>query len=139
MKTTGSYLLAITVFGALCAAFSPCAQAQSIESMPAVVVKTVPLAGAENVTPGIVEIKVTFSKAMATNSCSWAYAWEHSTPEALGKPHYEADGRTCVLKAKLEPNKTYGYWLNTKSANNFRDANGQPAVPYLLVFKTKDK
>jgi len=108
MKTTTSYLFAITVIGALCAVFSPGAQAQSIESMPAVVVRTVPRAGSENVTHSIVEIKVNFSPEMATNSWSWGYAWQDSTPEAIEEPHYEADRRTCVLKAKLEPNKTYG-------------------------------
>jgi hypothetical protein len=57
----------------------------------------------------------------------------------LGKPKYEADGKTCVLKVKLEPNKTYGYWLNSERFKNFKDSQGHAAVPYLLVFKTKDK
>jgi len=27
-------------------------------------------------------------------------------------------------------------WLNSEKFDNFKDADGRPAVPYLLVFKT---
>jgi RNA polymerase sigma-70 factor (ECF subfamily) len=104
-----------------------------------VVVKTIPEAGLENVAPGIVEIKVTFSKEMTDNSWSWSTAWQGSAPEVIGKPRYEADGRTCVLKAKLEPGTTYGYWLNSERFKNFKDRQGRPAVPYLLAFRTADQ
>jgi len=30
-------------------------------------------------------------------------------------------------------------WLNSQNFHNFRDAQGHPAVPYLLAFKTSDK
>ncbi len=115
------------------------AQAQSIETMAPVVVKTFPVAGSDNVAPGVVEIKVTFSKPMTDNSWSWSSAWKDSTPEGIGKPHYEADHKTCVLKVKLQPNTTYGFWINSQKFTNFKDADGRPAVPYLLAFKTKDK
>ena len=59
--------------------------------------------------------------------------------EPSGKPiHYEKDRRTCVLKVKLEPGKTYAIWLNSDKFTNFKDADGRPAVPYLLVFQTKN-
>lgn len=109
----------------------------TVGSVAPVVVKTVPEAGAKDVAPGEVEIKVTFSKEMADGSWSWATAWKDSTPEGVGKPHYEADQKTCVFKVKLEPGKTYGYWINSQSFKNFKDRNGRPAVPYLLVFQTK--
>ena len=114
-------------------------QAQDIESMPAVVVKTIPESGSKNVKPGEVEIKVTFSKEMRDGSWSWSTAWQNSTPEIIGKPKYEADGKTCVLKAKLEPNKAYGYWLNSENFRNFKDRQGRASVPYLLVFETTGK
>jgi RNA polymerase sigma-70 factor (ECF subfamily) len=115
------------------------AQAPSIETMAPVVVKTVPLAGSDDVAPGVVEIKVTFSKAMSDNSWSWSSAWDDSTPEPIGKPRYEADHKTCVIKVKLEPNRNYAYWLNSQKFTGFRDADGRVAVPYLLAFKTKAK
>jgi hypothetical protein len=91
------------------------------------------------VAPGEIEIKVTFSKRMADGSWSWATAGEISEPQVIGKPRYEADGKTCVLKVKLEPNHAYAYWLNTANFRNFKDRQGHPAVPYLLVFHTRDQ
>jgi hypothetical protein len=108
-------------------------------SLPPVVIKTWPEAGSQKVSPGVTEIKVTFSRVMRDQSWSWSTAWENSTPESLEKPRYEADHRTCVLKVKLEPNKTYGWWLNSERFKNFVDTNGTPAVPYLLTFQTKQK
>ena len=85
----------------------------------------------------MVEIRVTFSKPMTDQSWSWSSAWKDSAPEAVGKPRYEADRKTCVIKVKLEPNKTYGYWINSEKFRGFKDQQGHSAVPYLLVFKTK--
>lgn len=112
-------------------------QAQNIDAQPPVVIKTVPEAGSKEVTPGEMELKVTFSKPMADGSWTWSSAWQGSTPEIIGKPRYEADGKTCVLKVKLEPNKTYGFWLNSERFKNFKDRQGRAAIPYLLAFKTK--
>ena len=122
--------------GALSSLFGAGTQEQTIESLPPVIVKTVPESGDKNVPPGVVDIKVTFSKEMTDGSWSWSTAWQGSAPEAIGKPKYEADRKTCVLKVKLEPNKTYGYWLNSERFKNFKDAQGHPSVPYLLVFHT---
>jgi hypothetical protein len=136
MKSTWLTALAL---GGVCVLGSTNARAQDIESMPPVVVKTVPESGAKNVAPGVVEIKVTFSKEMTDNSWSWSTAWNESSPQGMGKPRYEPDRKTCVLKVKLEPNKTYGYWLNSQRFTGFKDTQGHPAVPYLLIFQTKAK
>ena len=104
---------------------------------PPVVVETFPVSGARNVPPGETEIRVRFSKDMADGSWSWSTAWENSTPQSIGSPHYLADGRTCVMKVRLEPGKTYAWWLNSEKFKNFTDKAGLPAVPYLLVFQTK--
>ena len=130
--------LAIIAAIAVCQ-FSPLnVRGQDIDSMPPVIVKTMPESGAKDVTPGVVEIKVTFSKEMTDGSWSWADAWHGSTPEMLGQPRYDSDHKTGVLKVRLEPNKTYAYWLNSAKFQNFKDRQGHPAVPYLLVFQTKD-
>ena len=104
--------------------------------MAPVVVKTIPEAGSKNVKPGEFEIKVTFSKEMTDKSWSWSSAWQDSTPEFIGKPEYDADHKTCTVKVKLEPNKTYGFWLNSPRFHGFQDTQNHPAVPYLLVFQT---
>ncbi len=113
--------------------------AQNIDITPPVVVKTIPQAGTTGVEPGVTEIKVTFSKEMADKSWSWSTAWKDSAPEMVEQPHYNSDHKTCVLKVKLEPGKTYGYWLNTEKLTNFKDKQGRSSVPYLLVFQTKSK
>ena len=89
--------------------------------------------------PGETEIRVRFSKPMAEGSWSWSTAWEDSPPESVGPPHYLADHRTCVMKVRFEADRTYAWWLNSGKFHNFRDETGQPAVPYLLIFQTKQK
>jgi len=111
--------------------------AQNIESMAPVVVKTVPQAGATDVEPGEMEVKITFSKEMMDNSWSWSSAWRDSEPEYLGKPKYQADHRTCVVKVKLESGKTYGWWINSQKFTGFKDKQGHSAIPYFFAFKVR--
>lgn len=135
MKTPA--LLAVLAFTGLCAPLT--AAEPTIDTMPPVVIKTVPEAGSTNVAPGVLELKVTFSKPMRDQAWSWATAWEKSDAEVVDKPKYEADGKTCVLKVRLEPGRTYGYWLNSEKFKNFKDTAGRPAVPYLLTFRAANK
>src|SRR5208282_3537029 len=100
MKT--KTLLLFIAAGVLCGFASPDVRAQDIDNFAPVVVKTVPEARTKNVPTGEFEVKITFSKEMADQSWSWASAWQNSDPESVGKPHYEADHKTCVLKVKLE-------------------------------------
>lgn len=109
----------------------------TLESVPPVVVKTIPEAGTDTVDPKLTEIKVTFSKEMEDGNWSWATLSKESFPEVSGKPKYLTDKRTCVLPVKLEPGKTYAIWLNSEQHGNFKGTDSQSAVPYLLVFKTK--
>lgn len=108
----------------------------TLASVPAVVVRTVPEAGTKGVDPKTTEIKVTFSKRMLDKSWSWSQLSDETFPEAATAPKYLANGKTCVLGVKLEPNKTYAIWVNSKRFDNFKDADGRSAVPYLLVFET---
>ena len=109
----------------------------SLESAPPVVIRTSPEAGSTAVAPGLGEISVTFNKEMMDQSWSWCDVWENSNAEGLEAPKYDSEHRTCVIKVKLEPNKTYGYWLNTQKFRHFQDKQGHAAVPYLLIFQTK--
>jgi RNA polymerase sigma-70 factor (ECF subfamily) len=108
----------------------------SLESAPPVVVKTDPTAGAIDVDPRTSEIVVQFSKKMQDGTWSWSTWGEENFPEMVGQPKYQADGRTCVLKVKLQPDKFYATWLNSDKFKNFKDTGGRPAVPYLLTFRT---
>jgi hypothetical protein len=108
----------------------------SLDTAPPVVVKTVPLAGATDVDPALTEIWVTYSKAMQDGSWSWSTWGEENYPETTGEARYLSDGHTCVLPVKLKPGKFYALWLNSDRFQDFKDANGRPAVPYLLAFST---
>jgi Bacterial Ig-like domain len=134
MKTIAS---AVVCLCALSAIGAIAADEVTLDSVPPVVTKTVPEAGAGEVDSKLTEIKVTFSKDMQDGSWSWSTLSKESFPELNGKPKYESDNRTCVAKVKLEPDKTYAIWLNSAKFGNFKDSKGNSAVPYLLVFKTK--
>jgi hypothetical protein len=136
MKTTT--WLTTFILGAVCQFAPQNSRAQDIDNFAPVVVKTVPEAGSKDVPPGEYEVRITFSKEMADQSWSWCTAWQNSDPQFLGKPHYEADHKTCVLKVKLEADKTYGWWINSQRFHGFQDTQNHPAIPYLLTFKTKD-
>jgi len=111
----------------------------TVKSMPPVVVKTFPQAGDTAVDPAIKEISVTFSKEMITKDMwSWVMASKDSFPIISGEVKYLADKKTCVAPVSLEPGKTYAIWFNSQNHNAFRDTNNNPAVPFLLVFQTKE-
>lgn len=103
-----------------------------------VVVKTSPEAGADGVEPNRTEIRVTFSKNMQDGSWSWCPLGRETYPGTGGTPKYLEDKRTCTLPVKLQPGKTYAVWINSEKFYDFKDERGQPAVPYLLVFKTRE-
>jgi RNA polymerase sigma factor (sigma-70 family) len=117
-------------------ASAPAGEEITVEATPPVVVKTVPQAGMTNVDAKTTAIQVTFSKEMMDKSWSWSQLSDDTFPKINGKPKYLKDKRTCVVTVKLEPDKTYAIWLNSEKFGNFKDADGRPAVPYLLVFKT---
>ena len=109
----------------------------TLESAPPVVVATWPTAGSQTVDPGLAEIKVTFSKKMQEGSWSWSTWGEENFPEVTGTIHYQADHRTCVLPVKLKPGKLYATWINSEFHKTFTDTDGEPALPYLLIFQTR--
>ena len=137
MRQVGMLLLATILMSGICMAESNAGV--TLKSMPPSVVQTVPQAGHTAVDPFLKEIRVTFSKDMMTEEM---WSWCSQPPQAFPeidktKIRYLKDKRTCVLPVKLKPDKTYVIWVNTQQNNAFRDTNGNPAVPYLLMFKTK--
>jgi len=109
----------------------------AVDTLPPVVIATVPIAGATAIDPATTEILVSFSREMKPGSWSWVKVNDMTFPDITGKIRYLDDNRTCVLPVKLEPDKTYIIWVNSKEQANFRDVKDRSAVPYLLYFKTK--
>jgi len=60
----------------------------------------------------------------------------HDGPPAPGHEGFQSQVRTYVLPVDLEPGRTYVIWINRGRFNSFRDTKNNPAVPYLLVFRT---
>ncbi len=114
------------------------AEPVSIETLPPVVVKTVPAAGDGTVDPATKEIRVTFSKDMLTRKMwSLVTVSQETFPKINGQVKYLPDKRTFVAPVKLEPGRTYALWINQGRFTGFRDAASNPAVSYLLVFQTR--
>lgn len=110
---------------------------KKVSDAPPVVVKSVPTAGDENVDPGLKELKVTFSKEMTDNSWSWATDTTRGAALNIVKAaSYDKEKKTNTLPVKLEPETTYAVWINVDRFMNFKDADGTPSLPYLLVFRT---
>ena len=133
MKTLWMIGLASALLGA------PVARARdiSVQGLPPVVVKTIPESGALGVDPGLPEIRVTFSKDMLAGGWSCVNLSKETFPAVAGESRFEPDKRTFVMPVKLEPGKTYAILLNSDKYENFKDAKGQPAMPYILVFETR--
>jgi hypothetical protein len=108
-----------------------------LADLPAVVLSVDPKLGATDVDPTLREIRVTFSKPMADKSWSWVTFDANAFPKVEGQVHYEKDQRTCVMPVKLEPGKTYLVGINAEKFRNFRDVDGQPALPYFVAFRTR--
>ena len=131
-----THAIVIALISTLLFTVAAMAQEISVENLPASVVKTVPQCGDANVDPDSKEISITFSKDMLDQGWSFVKLSEESFPKLIGSPKYLNDKRTCAAQVALEPEKTYAVWLNSERIQNFRDSENQPAVPYLLVFKT---
>jgi erythromycin esterase len=102
------------------------------------VVKTEPAAESRDVAPGVLEIKVTFSQEMQPKSFSFVRSMAGQQPQFAGEPVLDSTRRTYAVTVKVEPGKVYAVWLNSERAQSFHSAAGDPAVPYLLVFQTKN-
>ena len=112
----------------------------SVATLPPSVVNTVPECGDIAVDAAETkQISVKFSKDMMQGSWSWVLLSGETFPKILGEPKYLPDRRTCVVNVELQPGRTYIIWLNSDKIGSFKDVNGNSAVPYLLVFKTKNK
>ncbi len=139
MKSCAALIGALLV--ALCVPRLDAGQAgekPSVETLPPVVVKTVPVSGNTRVDAAkSKEIRVTFSKQMMDGNFSFVQISDATMPKSTGKIRFSRNGKTCTLPVTLEPGRTYVLWINSQKYGNFKDRTGRSAVPYLLVFETK--
>lgn len=106
----------------------------SAQSAAPLVVKTQPTSGDQNVSPGLTEIVITFDQDMAGG---YSFTGGGPTfPKVAGKPVWRTP-RECVLRAQLEPGRSYTVGINSATQTNFKSSNGTPADPSILSFRTK--
>ncbi len=92
--------------------------------------------GAEDVSPGLQELRVTFDMPMA-EGFSWTGGGpQYPTIPKGKKPFWMEDHKTCVLPVELKPNWQYRLGLNSQSFKNFQSADGVPLPPVAYTFKT---
>jgi hypothetical protein len=115
------------------------AETVDIKTLPPVVIRTFPVAGATMVDPSTRKIYVTFSQKMKDKMWSFVMQNQETFPQLNGDPSYDKAMRTCTMNVILEPGKTYVIWINSGKFMNFKGVNGQKAIPYMLSFKTAGK
>ena len=115
---------------------NPAPAAAEAVGPPHVVAFDPPL-GATNVDPARTVLAVTFDRPMDREGWAWVIEDKSTAPD-IGESSWDASLRTNSAPVKLEPGKTYAIWINSRRFQNFKDEQGQPALPYLLVFKTRD-
>jgi len=105
------------------------------------VVRCDPDNGAQNVSPAVTELRVTFSVPMG-RGCSWCTAGDDDSdfPKGVeGKRYYwTKDKKTCVLPVALKPRMNYRLSLNSPGYINFQSEGGVPLEPVAYRFKTTD-
>ncbi len=101
------------------------------------IVECKPPMGAQDVSPSLTELRVTFNVPMG-RGFSWTGGGPEypQVPEGKG-PSWTEDRRTCILPVQLEPNHSYRLGLNSRSYRNFQSADGIPLDPVVYTFKTK--
>jgi hypothetical protein len=103
------------------------------------IVKLDPPKGAQDVDPGLKELRVTFDVPMG-GGFSWCGDGPQFPKLQEGKrPSWIDGGKTCVLPVKLESGVEYEIGLNSETHKNFKSADGVPLVPVLYTFKTSGK
>ncbi len=108
-----------------------------LDKEPPFVKETFPKHGVTDVDPAVKEISVTFNEPMRDGNFSWCTDDRAKFPVTTGKPYYDKSMKKCILPVKLEPGTTYIIWLNSPKFDNFKDIAGNPAIPFVLVFKTR--
>ncbi|MFA5251834.1 MAG: prepilin-type N-terminal cleavage/methylation domain-containing protein [Phycisphaerae bacterium] len=103
-----------------------------------VITGTNPQAYANDVTPSLDKITVTFDQTMKDNSWSWTGGGE-TYPITTGQPSYDPNRITCRLPVSLELGKVYWVGINGPIYRNFKSAeHGAPAKRYVILFATMD-
>lgn len=99
------------------------------------VVASYPAEGA-SVPGGVLVLKIVFDQAMTPKEWAYGKADTGEFPTCLAQPRLLADQRTFALLCTVTGNADYAISVNP--APTFQSAEGVPAKPFVLRFKTGD-
>lgn len=100
------------------------------------IVRTTPAAFADDVSPELGKITVTFDRKMMNRSWSWTGGGD-TFPQSGGAISYDTTCTTCTMPVKLQPGKVYWVGINSPSHKNFKTDERIPARRYVILFATK--
>ena len=99
------------------------------------VVATVPSTGAQNVSPTLTDIHITFSQPMDRRTFSFVPVGCGLFPKIIGPPRFKGPN-TLVVTVRLEPGTQYCLGINDRWHHGFKSTHGLPAIPHVLSFRT---
>ncbi|MHC4423517.1 MAG: tetratricopeptide repeat protein [Planctomycetota bacterium] len=105
---------------------------------PPTVASTIPANFADDVSPTLNTISITFNQQMMDKSWSWTRFDRSTYPKTTGRPYYDREKKICTLRVKLRPARVYLVGINCGKAKNFKNSSGEKAKAYALVFATAD-
>lgn len=101
---------------------------------PPRVAGTTPREGAQDVDPGLAELRVEFDQPMDPGGFS-VVGGGPSFPRLVGRGRW-LDDRTLVWSWQLEAGHEYWLSINSDRFTNFRNREGEPATPHPIAFRT---
>jgi hypothetical protein len=110
-------------------------ETEKAKAIPPRLTASVPTNGAQDVDPSLTAIEVTFDKPMS-RGMSWT-GYGEKFPRGAAPAYWRDDRRTCVFPVTLTPDHDYELGLNDAFHLNFQSADGIPAAPVILRFKTR--
>lgn len=108
-----------------------------VSSAVPLVVETNPQNFANNVSPSLKAITVTFDRPMADESWAWTFTDKKMFPKTKGHPKYDDSLTTCSLPVELEPGHVYWLGINSGDCRSFQTAQGVSAKDHVILFATQ--
>jgi len=113
-------------------------QGLKLKTMVPQIVSMYPSNGAQDVSPALSELRVTFSVPMG-GGMSWCGGGDTYPDSPQGKSAYWTDDHlTCVLPVTLKAGHTYQLGVNSPSHKNFQRAGGISVGPVAYKFRTME-
>jgi hypothetical protein len=96
-----------------------------------------PANGASDVDPGVTVMTLRFDRPMRDKSWS-IVGTPTDQPQVTGDPAYDVERVVLTVPIRLEPRRTYRFWLNSDRFQGFKSAEDVPLEPVEITFSTRE-